>query len=351
MSKRTFSVGPVLRGLDAATPVLGPIILIGLVSGATLVFGNSLILQRQAITMLIYVVLVVGLYTFVGNSGVLSFGHVTFMVIGAYVTAFTTIQPSIKHAVFPQLPDFFANLELHPFQGLLVGALAAAVVALLIAIPINRLPGISLGLAMFALLLATNVVARQTTALVSGGQTSVFGIPEGTTMFSAFVFASLTIVAAYLFQRSRAGLSLRAAREDEFAARATGIDITRKRIIAFVISAFLMGLGGGIFVQFLGALSPDTFFFDTTLITLAMLVVGGIESLAGAVVGTVILSAVVAWLQELENGFTFLGVTVPDRAGLTAVGLGVVMLLILLFRPQGLTASKEIPPVSRWRSV
>jgi branched-chain amino acid transport system permease protein len=335
-----------LRFVDSTTPVVALIALVGLVSGATLL-GNSLNLQRQAITMLVYVVIVVGLYVFVGNSGVLSFGHITFVIVGAYVTAFSTIPPTIKHAVFAGLPNVIADMELSPLLGLLLGACVAALVALLVAFPINRLPGITLGLAMFALLLTTNVVTRQATARVTGGQTSVFGIPGETTMLSAFLFASVAIVVAYVYQGSRAGLLLRAAREDEFAARASGINIARSRLSAFLLSAFLMGLGGGLFVQFLGALNPDTFFFESTLITLAMLVVGGIGSLSGAVIGTVVLSVVLAWLHELENGFRVFGLTVPPRPGLTAVGLGAVMLLILVLRPRGLTGSKEILP-SRW---
>jgi branched-chain amino acid transport system permease protein len=321
--------------------------LLGAASGVTLLSGSPL-LQRQAITMLTYVVIVVGLYVFVGNSGVLSFGHITFVTVGAYVTAFSTMPPAIKHAVFSGLPGVVADLELVPIWGLLLGAVAATGVAAVVAFPINRLPGVTLGLAMFALLLATNVVTRQATALVTGGQTSVFGIPRGTTMLSAYVLAAAAIVVAFLYQRSRGGLLLRAAREDEAAASSSGIKISRIRIPAFLLSAFLMGLGGGIFVQFLGALNPDVFFFESTLVTLAMLVVGGVGSLTGAVVGTLLVSAVLAWLRELENGFSILGATVPDRPGLTSVGLGVMMLVILLRRPQGLTGSQEIPPFSRW---
>lgn len=319
-----------------------------MVAGASLL-GGSLSLQREAITMLVYVVIVVGLYDFVGISGVLSFGHITFVAVGAYVTAFTTMPPAIKHAAFSKLPGFIADLQVSPLVGLLLGGVAATVLALLIAVPINRLPSVTLGLAMFALLLTSNVVTAQGTALVTGGQTSVFGIPKSTTMFGGLVFAAGAIVLSYLYQQSRAGLILRAAREDEFAARACAISIPRSRFSAFLLSAFVMGVGGALFVQFLGTLNPTTFFFDTTLTTLAMLVVGGIGSLSGAVIGTVVVSGVLAWLREVENGFNLFGIAVPDRPGLTAVGLGLVMLLILTRRPQGLTLSREIPPVSTWR--
>jgi branched-chain amino acid transport system permease protein len=338
----------VLQRLDASTPVVALIAILAMVAGLSLL-GNSFSLEREAITMLVYVVIVVGLYDFVGISGVLSFGHITFVTVGAYVTAFATMPPAIKHAAFSKMPDFVADLQVSPLMGLLFAGLGATVVALVIAVPINRLPGVTLGLAMFALLLTSNIVAAQGTALMTGGQTSVFGIPKATTLFVAFVFASITIVVSYLYQQSRAGLILRAAREDEHAARASGISIARSRFSAFLLSAFVLGVGGGLFVQFLGTLNPSTFFFETTLTTLAMLVVGGIGSLSGAVLGAVVLSVVLAWLRELENGFELLGSAIPARPGLTSVGLAVVMLLILMRRPQGLTKSREIPPASIWR--
>lgn len=344
MSSRSL----MLRWLDASTPVVVLIAILAILSG--LIFtGDSAILQREATTMLIYVVIVVGLYVFVGISGVLSFGHVTFVAVGAYVTAVVTMPPTIKNASFSNLPDFIASLQVSPFVGVMCAGVAATLVALVIAVPINRLPAVTLGLAMFALLLTSNVVFAQGTALLSGGQTSVFGIPKSTTLFVALVFASVTIVIAYLYQQSRGGLILRAVREDEHAAQASGITVSSSRFWAFLLSAFIMGVGGGLFVQFIGTLNPTTFFFEATLTTLAMLVVGGIGSLSGAVLGTVLLSVVLAWLRELENGFSIVGVAVPNRPGLTATGLGIVMLLALILRPDGVTKSREIPPVSSWR--
>ncbi|MPZ68480.1 MAG: branched-chain amino acid ABC transporter permease [Actinobacteria bacterium] len=316
--------------------------------GAIALFGGtgSIVFQREVTTMMMYMVVVVGYYIFVGNSGVTSFGHISFMIIGAYTAALLTLTVQQKIILLPDLPSFLADVHFGFVGGALLGAVVAAVFAAVIALPINRLTGISLSLAMFAILLTVNVIVSHWTS-VTRGVTSMFGVPQSTTLGSAFVFASITIVAAWMFQWTRVGLRMRAAREDEPAARAVGISIPRDRAIAFILSGFFVGLGGALFAQFLGAFNSDTFYISTTLLTIAMLVIGGFKSLSGAVVGTVFVSALDAGLRRMEDGFALGPLEVGSRPGLSAVGLALCMLLVLVFRSEGLTGSREIP--SLWR--
>ena len=330
----------VARTLDAAVPPAALIVLLAVI--VFLTRGASLIVRREVTGMLILVVVVVGLYLFIGTSGILSFGHISFMAIAAYATAFATIPSPIKSASYHRLPEALQNFQAPWLVGVLIGSLAATLVAVIISYPISRLPPVSLGLAMFALLLATHTFVQQIVAWMTRGQTSVFAIPQGTTQTWALVSAALVIIVAYLFQRSRFGLRLIASREDEFGAIAGGINVSLHRGVAFVLSAFIVGLGGALFVTFLGTLAPDTFFFTTTLITLAMLVVGGINSLTGAVIGTIVVSFVSTLLRELEDGFGLGPLSIPARPGLTALGLGSILILMLIFRPRGLTGSREL---------
>lgn len=336
-----------IRILDSAIPPAVLIILLAVV--VVLTRGASRIIQREVTSMLILVVVVVGLYVFMGTSGILSFGHISFMALAAYAAAFATIPAAIKGASYRRLPEVLQNFEAPWFVGVMIGALAATFIALIIAYPINRLPPVSLGLAMFALLLATHTFVQQIVAWMTGGQTSVFAIPQRTTQGWALLFASIVIVVAHGFQRSRVGIRLIASREDEFGAIASGINVRLHRGIAFLLSAFMVGLGGALFVTFLGTLAPDTFFFTTTLITLAMLVVGGVGSLTGAVVGTLVVSFFSTVLRELEDGFDVGPWAVPSRPGLTALGLGSILIVMLIFRPGGLTASREVPGPSEIR--
>ena len=221
-------------------------------------------------------VLVVGLYVFVGNSGVLSFGQMSFMSIGAYTTALITIPLIQKNFLLPDLPSFLANAEISPLPAALIAGAAALVFGLILVVPIVRLSGLAASLAMFAVLVIVYQVAINWDAVTRGSRTMI-GVPTNTTIWVAMGWAVVMIVMAYLHQRSSTGLRLRASREDEFAARAAGINIPRERGIAFLLSAFIIGVGGFLYAQFQGAFTPSAFFIHITFLTIAMLVGGGRE--------------------------------------------------------------------------
>ena len=150
------------------------------------------------------------------------------------------------------------------------------------------------------------------------------------------------MIGAFIYSRSRFGLALRASREDEVAAKAAGVNVTSERVISFTISAFFVGMAGGLYGHFLGLLTVDTFYLPMTFITLSMLVVGGMQSLSGAVVGTIVLSFVIELLRKAEKGFSVGETSLSLPASSAEVGLGVILLLILIFRPAGLTRNAEI---------
>ena len=135
---------------------------------------------------------------------------------------------------------------------------------------------------------------------------------------------------------------LRATREDDVAAKACGIHSVRMRLIAFVLSAALVGAGGGLYAQFLGILTVDTFYLSLSFITIAMLVVGGMGSLTGAVSGVIVVTVIVQLLRYGEHG-VMLGSTqlkMPESS--SELGLGVLLALILIFRPNGVSGGREL---------
>ena len=156
------------------------------------------------------------------------------------------------------------------------------------------------------------------------------------------LWAVIAIWAAHFYQTSRFGLSLRVSREDEVAAKASGVNIFRQRLIGFVISAFFVGVSGALYAHFLGTISVEAFYIDITLLTLAMLVVGGMNSLSGAVVGVGVISLLIEVLRQLESGFTLGSLTVSASGGTQEIGLGVAMLLMLIFRRSGIAGNQEI---------
>jgi branched-chain amino acid transport system permease protein len=118
--------------------------------------------------------------------------------------------------------------------------------------------------------------------------------------------------------------------------------VGRERAIAFTLSGFFMGIGGGLFAQFQGTITPQALYLLITFWTIAMLVVGGMTSLSGAVIGVVVLSTLAEFLRRVEQGVHLGFVDIPARSGVREVGLGIVMLGILLARPTGITGGKEI---------
>jgi branched-chain amino acid transport system permease protein len=298
-------------------------------------------MQRRATQALINLVAVVGLYVFVGNSGVLSFGNVAFMAVGAYVSALLTMKTTAKSVFLPDLPALIANTEWLPFSGALAGGAAAALLAFVVGLPLMRLSGISASIATFAVLVITYVVLGNWTP-VTGGQNSLMGLPLYVGLWTSLAWAAAAIAIAFAYQETRSALMLRASREDEAAAEASGVHIVRHRLIAFVVSGFLSGIAGVLLAHFLGTVRVETFYLDLTFLIVAMLVIGGMHSLTGAVVGALVIAALTELLRQAEIGIAVGEGMLAVPAGLGDAILALVMLLIILFRPKGIAGGKEI---------
>ena len=325
---------------ESVWPLVALMVLAGAVALVAFALGPGS-LDRIVLGAVINLIVVVGLYTFVGISGVFSFGHAAFMAIGAYAGAILVIPPETKKFVLPELPGFLADVHLDPFPATIAAGGLAAAVALVLSVPLARLSGLTAGLATFAVLGIVNIVARNWEQ-VTHGTAGVSGIPTTTTIWGALGWALAAMAAAWAFQRSRIGLRLRASREDEAAARSIGVAVGRERAMAFVLSAFFVGVAGALFGMFIGSFNPDAFFLNITFLMVAMLIVGGMTSLAGAVIGTIVISAVSEILRRIEGGLDLGFVELSAKPGLGDVGLALVMLAILLFRPEGLTGGREI---------
>lgn len=297
-------------------------------------------LQRTVTEAFIKLTVVIGLYIFVGNSGVFSFGHVGFMAIGGYVSAILTILPAKKQVAL-DLPPFLETLQLPGLAALVAAMLVAAVVALLVAAPLVRLRGIALPMATFALLVIVHVVALNWQA-VTGGRQALVGLPRFTGLWTALAGAALALIVAAIYQQTRHGLALRCSRESEVAAAATGIDVERERLIAFVLSAVIVAMGGVLFAHFLGTMTANTFFLDLTFVTLTMLVIGGMRSLTGACAGVAFVSVASELFRSVERGIEVGGHTIEAPPGLQEIALAVILLVILVMRPHGLVGDWEL---------
>lgn len=305
--------------------------------------AGDTVTREVVLIALMNLTLVVGLYVFVGNSGVFSFGSVGFASIGAYTAGLLVIPVDQKEILQPDLPGFIAHAHFGSVGATLMGGVVAMVVGAAFSIPLMRLNGIAAGLATFAMLVIVKTVANSWTE-VTNGAAGLSGLPITTSKNTALIWALIAIVVAFAFQSTGLGLRLRGSREDDVAARSLGVGIRLERRVAWVIHAFIMGIGGALYGQYLGSFNSSFFYLALTFTTLAMLVVGGLKSLSGAVIGAVTISIVAELLHRIEQGADLGVFHVPARPGLREVGLAIIMLAILILRPRGLTNGHEL----RW---
>jgi branched-chain amino acid transport system permease protein len=322
------------RGLDE---LLGPCALV--VAAALLGWGVSVANQTYFVDALVSVAIVVALYVFIGNSGVLSFGHVSFVAVGAWTAGVLSVPRAEKSAIMPGLAHFLQVRTVGNLESLLLAALVGGAFALVVALPLMRLSGLAAGIATFAVLEITHNVLRYEDR-IGPGLNTFSSVPETTGLRQAALGALVTVVVAFAYARSRFGRLLRATREDPAASRAVGVSIYRQRLVAFALSGLLAGLAGGLYVHSL-PLNSESLYLDLTFITLAMLVVGGATSLWGAVVGALAVSALDSLLAVAENGTSLLGVHVDLPAGTRVVVEGALMAVVLILRPTGLTGGRE----------
>jgi branched-chain amino acid transport system permease protein len=325
--------------LSAGRQLVAPVLLIVVVAliGST----TSVSTQQNFITALVAVTMVIGLYVFMGNAGVISFGQISFVAVGAYAAGELTIPTQPKHFVLPSLWSFLQNHSVGNVPSLAIAAGVGALYALLVGLPLMRLSGLSAGIATFAVLEITNNVLTFWPKIAPESGQTLSLVPTSTGLFQAAAGAVIAAVIAFLYQSTRRGRLLRASREDRSAALGIGVEIHRERLVAFTLSGAISGLAGGLLVHQIGSITPSQVYLELTFLTLAMLVVGGVGSLWGATVGAVLISLLDSYLLQAENGLHlgFFKLTLP--AGAADLILGVLMTAMLILRPRGLTGGRE----------
>lgn len=283
-------------------------------------------------------VIVVGYQIFVGNTGIVSFGHPAFVALGAYAAGIVSIPVEAKAALLPDLPAWLASFSMNPALSALVGGLVALGAAVLVGPVVLRLSGAAAAIMTFGLLVITNDIIRNATSLTKGTQT-FFGVPRAVGSLAAFSCLAVAIVAAVTFKFSRAGLRARAVSEDPLAAEISGINVVRAQLSAWAVSAFITGVAGGLLAENLTAFSPASFYINLVIPMMLMAVLGGMTSVLGVVVGTALVSGWQELLRALEGSALLPGHAIP--IGLSDLTLGVGLILILKLRPDGLLRNNE----------
>ncbi len=315
---------------------LMPVIL-GVIGCVLLEVVFSTFIDPYIFSILIYaginITLAVSLNLVNGLTGQFSMGHAGFMAIGGYVAAFLTttffvsFQTSLEQKGIPS----WAAQNLLFALALYLGGVAAAVLGFVVGLPSLRLKGdylaiVTLGFGEIIRVLILNIDAV-------GGPRGMPGIPKWTNFGWVYFVALLCILCIKRIMASSHGRALLAVREDEIAAEAMGVPVTRYKVIAFVIGAFFAGISGGLFGHFLSYLNPQTFDFNRSFEVITMVVLGGLGSTSGAVLAAVFLTALRELLRPLQEITQF---------DLRMVIYSFLLIVLMLTRPKGFFGSKEL---------
>jgi branched-chain amino acid transport system permease protein len=331
-----------LRVTQNIFPLAGPVAILAVLVLLMSLFGSAAD-QNEVVGYLIDGIVVVGLYIFIGNSGLVSFGHFAFVAVGAYIAALLTI-PSLllktQLPTFPKSMQFAVGKDLNPFVVGVVAVVVVVFLALLIGWPIMRLGAFQASIATFAILIIAMVVASNWTD-VTGGTGTIIGVPQYATLWSTFIVLVFAMAVAFLYQVSRFGLRLRATRDDDRAATALGVSVVKERWIAFGLSSALAAVAG-VMTAFYTPFSSTDFYIEPTFLTIAMLVIGGRGSLIGAVGGVAVVAVIGLVFGHLQSGFEIGSVGIALPSGTTQIFLAVSMLVILIWRPMGIFGAREL---------
>ncbi|HEX5110231.1 MAG TPA: branched-chain amino acid ABC transporter permease [Vicinamibacterales bacterium] len=280
----------------------------------------------------INITLAVSLNLINGLAGQFSIGHAGFMAVGGYTATYVTVYhgASIASLAGATLANP-AGSSLAMIVSLAAGACAAAVAGLAVGIPSLRLRGDYLAIVTLGFSEIIRVIILNVPAV--GGATGFTDAIPITNVFWIFAMAALTILIVRNIAASTFGRALATIRGDEIAAEAMGVNTTRYKVAAFVISAALAGVAGGLSGQlFANPLNPQNLNFVKSIEVIVMVVLGGIGSITGAVFGATVLTILPEALRSLDQQYP----------GLRMVVYALLLILLMIFRPQGMFGRREI---------
>ncbi|MGY9075430.1 MAG: branched-chain amino acid ABC transporter ATP-binding protein/permease [Acidimicrobiales bacterium] len=346
------------RRRDIAFPIVGAVLLFAILLTGGLIYqtilGNGSA-ERLVTTMLIDAVIVIGIQIYIGNTGILSFGHIGFGAVAGYAFAVFAISPAEKLKRIPNAPFGLTDTQVHPTLAIIIAVGVALLVAFIVGIGLARSGAQSGAVAAtvitLALLFVTHEVAKSWPELTGGNRGGVsFAI--GASLRSRWpillvLFGALLV--ARLYGQSRSGRLAIAAREDNLAARAMGVNPLVQQMAALLLSVIVVSVGSSLRVWQIGSILPDRFFFDYTMLTLVMLIVGGRNSVTGAVLGVAVMTSARELARRLgQNGFEAFGVGLDEppldwifRENLNSVVLGLAMVGFMIWRPSGILEDWE----------
>lgn len=300
-------------------------------------------IRRVVNLCLIYAIIGLSMNITNGFAGQFALGQAGFMAIGAYAVGIFTVPPELRKAVFyavPQTP-LLADVYLPFAVALILGGVLAALVAGLIGTPVLRLRGDYLAIATlgFSEIIRIWITNAQT---ITNGALGIKGIPPLNDVRIIFAITAISYIIIASLLNSSYGRAFKAIREDEIAAEAMGIDLFRHKNMAFMISAFFAGVGGGMYGALLGTVDPKNFLFTLTYNFLLIIVLGGMGSITGSMLGAIIVTGGLEYLRVFDEPLEIAGMAIPlFRPGFRMVMFSVLLMVCVLFWRHGIMGTNE----------
>ncbi|MDR1615145.1 MAG: branched-chain amino acid ABC transporter permease [Campylobacteraceae bacterium] len=294
----------------------------------------------------IFIILAVSYNLINGVTGQFSLEPNGFVAIGAYVTALLLLSADEKiyQFVVEEPTAFILWINSGFVTALIISGLAASAVALMLAFPVFRVRGdylaiVTLGFGFIIQIFAIN------NPQITNGSLGLNDIPEFVNFYWTGFAALLCVIFILNVVNSKYGRAMKAVRDDEDAAEAMGVNTFKIKTTAFCTSAFFEGIGGGLLAVLLTTVSPDQFTFFLTFQLLIIIVLGGLGSTTGAIVGTIFVIGGNEVLRFLDEPMNFFGHATPAMPGLRMVVFSVILILVMLFARRGLFGNGEVSDI------
>lgn len=293
----------------------------------------------------IYAVVAVAMNMLTGFTGLFSLGQAGFMALGAYTTAVLTIPVEVRPSVYyvSGIAPWLENLHLPLYAALIAGGLVAAFFAILVGIPVLRLKSDYLAIATlgFAEIIRA-LLASPKMETITNGSFGLNNIPKFKSIFEPVLISALCIFIMILLINSSYGRAFKAIREDDIAAESMGINLFKHKQLAFVISSFFTGIAGGLLGIYMRSIDTKTFQITLTYNILLIVVLGGIGSITGSIIGSFLINGGQEWLRFFDEPHFIGEYQIPlFRTGFRMVIYSILLMVVVLFWQRGIMGNKE----------
>jgi len=275
-----------------------------------------------------------------GYTNIFSLGFGGVMLTAAYTSSILTLPIWYKEAAL-HLPAWLARIQWPFLPSLLVAAIVAVMASIVLVLPAFRLKGQYFVLTSIGVNIVIANLAENLRSFTQGAQ-GLRNIPAFTNTWWVYGILLLTVIFVWRLIRSKFGRALIAISKDQGLAAVMGINVIKYKIYSFIIGSFIVGVGGVLWVHLIVSINPQVFNLLFVFEIIAMLAIGGIGTISGAILGAGIVTFFSEFALPIQEGFSLFSLQVPPLFGLVNLLMAIILIVIMIYRPDGIMRGKEI---------